>query len=250
MHEQSKVHRDMKAANVLLGYHHSLESYQALIADFDLAVDFDLAFSSEFPHSDVSDDDSYGIKIKAMGSPYQLSPEVLRAQHKNGTGYISKEDAKAQDLWAAACILYRMICGHLPFAPGAMTGNIPPEESKTDRNFWQTPLGVKLQYDEITKFWHMEKLSDCKTKDDKDVFLNKADFGLETFQFLFWQPLLQANVDHKLLKFFRDVFALDPHQRLDSFHKIASHSSYMKSHFRNIWMSRLRELIDSLNTES
>ena len=86
LHESSKVHRDVKTSNVLLG-----PSGRAVLFDFGTVYDID-----------NPTDNAPGI----YGTPAFLAPEQIRAK---------EEPDKRSDLYSLGIVLYLMVSGRRPF---------------------------------------------------------------------------------------------------------------------------------------
>jgi serine/threonine-protein kinase len=87
-HGRGIVHRDIKPANILLS-----SQGQVKLADFGLA-----AFRAE--HAGIS------LPGQAAGTISYMAPEAM----------VSPKEADARvDIYALGCILYRVLCGRLPF---------------------------------------------------------------------------------------------------------------------------------------
>ena len=226
MHIKNVYHRDIKSENILIKDGH------ALIADFGLSVDAsdprDVYYYQGSPY------------IEATGTPWRLSPEVLKAQiapttsveYRNGDETFRRREvilkvklAAAADLWSAACVLYQMITSTKAgaFYPGAMIkGNAEKyNEQKSLSN------RAKIQLEEIQEFWSQEKKvpnNSQNISDAHELFPSSNPF---------WDKLLHRKVSIELLQFFRDLFAEDLYtQRLRSYDQITERLSawLRKSH--------------------
>ena len=93
-HERGVVHRDLKAANIVVSSSGSLK-----IVDFGLASRADVLMSDVATHASVA---GPGV---AVGTPYAMAPEQVR-----GGG----ADART-DLWALGVLMYEMLVGTRPF---------------------------------------------------------------------------------------------------------------------------------------
>ena len=84
-HPQGVIHRDLKPANIMLD-----EAGRPVLTDFGLVKDLGAtAITRE------------GCTV---GTPYFMAPEMIRGQF-----------LPASDIWQLGVVLYRMVCGHLPF---------------------------------------------------------------------------------------------------------------------------------------
>lgn len=91
-HSQSTVHRDLKPGNIILTQR--AEGFRPVIVDFGLAINDSLGSPSR--------------RGMIAGTPNYMSPEQAR-----GAGH--RIDGRT-DIFALGVILYRMICGELPFS--------------------------------------------------------------------------------------------------------------------------------------
>jgi serine/threonine protein kinase/tetratricopeptide (TPR) repeat protein len=91
-HSQSTVHRDLKPGNVILTQR--AEGWRPVIVDFGLAI-------SDSPGATSS-------RGLVSGTPNYMSPEQAQ-------GFGHRIDGRT-DIFALGVILYRMLCGELPFA--------------------------------------------------------------------------------------------------------------------------------------
>ena len=118
-HANNVVHRDLKAANIILS-----DAGRVKIVDFGLARRDDLAMQSTMA--------SAVPQGAPAGTPYAMAPEQVRGD---------RADART-DVWALGVLLYEMAVGHRPFAaatvpdlfsailrdqPRAMPGSVPPQ---------------------------------------------------------------------------------------------------------------------------
>jgi len=88
MHSKYVCHRDLKPENFLLQAPGPIESCTVKIIDFGLATIF-----------------QEGSMMKSrVGSPYYMSPEVLK-----------KSYTQATDMWSLGVVMYAMLCGYPPF---------------------------------------------------------------------------------------------------------------------------------------
>jgi len=88
MHSKFVCHRDLKPENFLLQAPGPIENCTVKIIDFGLATIF-----------------QGGVMMKSrVGSPYYMSPEVLK-----------KSYTQATDLWSLGVVMYAMLCGYPPF---------------------------------------------------------------------------------------------------------------------------------------
>jgi len=94
-HDHGVVHRDFKAANVILAENDS----RAKIVDFGLARREDRMLA------DATTMASLVPAGSVMGTPYAMAPEQIRGEHS---------DART-DIWALGVLLYEMVCGMKPF---------------------------------------------------------------------------------------------------------------------------------------
>jgi len=117
-HDQGIIHRDLKPANILLD-----EAGNAYLADFGLA-------KTVGGTHDLTADGS------VLGSPAYMSPEQARG---------AKLDRRS-DIYAFAILIYRALCGHLPFeadtAWGYITKHITEEPVSIRTHAPDLPAGL------------------------------------------------------------------------------------------------------------
>jgi eukaryotic-like serine/threonine-protein kinase len=94
-HEHGVVHRDLKAANVIVTNRGQLK-----------IVDFGLARRQDTAMADVTRIDSVAPIGTLAGTPYAMAPEQLRGE---------MADART-DIWALGVLMYEMVSGTRPFA--------------------------------------------------------------------------------------------------------------------------------------
>jgi serine/threonine protein kinase len=104
-HASDIVHRDLKLSNLFL-------TARADGTRIIKVLDFGIAKFTE-----AGSDELTGTKV-LLGSPHYMSPEQFRA---------AKTVDHRTDIWALGIILYRMVCGRMPFrgsAPGQLYGAV------------------------------------------------------------------------------------------------------------------------------
>lgn len=87
LHENNIIYRDLKPENILLG-----DTSHACLSDFGLSKDF-------------IDSDGQDRANSFVGSPFYVSPDVLR----------QKKYGKEVDWWSFGILLFRMLAGAVPF---------------------------------------------------------------------------------------------------------------------------------------
>ena len=132
-HDQGIIHRDLKPANILLD-----EAGNAYLADFGLA-------------KTVGGTHDLTAAGSVLGSPTYMSPEQARG---------AKLDRRS-DVYAFAILIYRALCGHLPFEADTAWGYITKhinEEPLSIRTFapglpagLDTVLGAGLAKDPASR---------------------------------------------------------------------------------------------------
>nr|CCC89721.1 putative serine/threonine-protein kinase [Trypanosoma congolense IL3000] len=99
LHEQSVIYRDLKPENILL-----TEDGHCVLADFGLSKDFyNPAVGENAATSDMRAN-------SFVGSPFYVAPDVLK----------QREYTYAVDFWSFGILLYRMLCGRVPFSGKSM----------------------------------------------------------------------------------------------------------------------------------
>lgn len=94
LHENKVIYRDLKPENVLL-----TNDGHCALADFGLSKDF---------NNEGTDADLRANSF--VGSPFYVAPDVLR----------QTEYTDAVDFWSFGVLLFRMLCGRLPFTGKSM----------------------------------------------------------------------------------------------------------------------------------
>eukprot|EP00668_Euglena_longa_P034400 GGOE01044207.1.p1 GENE.GGOE01044207.1~~GGOE01044207.1.p1 ORF type:complete len:380 (-),score=59.92 GGOE01044207.1:565-1704(-) len=90
LHDNNIIYRDLKPENILLG-----SNSHACLSDFGLSKDF----------VDSGSGDGQGRANSFVGSPFYVSPDVLR----------QKKYGKEVDWWSFGILLFRMLAGAVPF---------------------------------------------------------------------------------------------------------------------------------------
>jgi serine/threonine-protein kinase len=102
-HSLDVVHRDIKPSNIFLAVEHGLD-------DFVKLLDFGIAYALK--EGRLTQDG------QVMGTPPYMPPELLQGN----------EPTKASDIYALACVVYRMLGGRTPFAardlPDVISGHL------------------------------------------------------------------------------------------------------------------------------
>jgi len=88
-HQHGVIHRDLKPENILL------QHGQPVVADFGIALSLSATAGTRLTEVGIS-----------LGTPAYMSPEQATGE--------TEIDARS-DLYALACVVYEMMCGHPPF---------------------------------------------------------------------------------------------------------------------------------------
>jgi len=99
IHSQGFCHRDIKPENAIIADN----GRRLKLIDFGLAKGLD------------------SVKTRGVGTPDYMSPEIIKQEGEPTT---SKYDAKACDVWSAACMLYIMLTGKYPFQAPSAPNNV------------------------------------------------------------------------------------------------------------------------------
>ncbi len=95
-HALDIVHRDLKPENIMLAYRASTDEQVVKVLDFGIAKLLG------------QNADTYGTAAGLLfGTPAYMSPEQCRGEIDS--------IGPATDIYALGCMLYEMICGHLPY---------------------------------------------------------------------------------------------------------------------------------------
>ena len=135
-HEKGVVHRDVKAANILVGNGGAVK-----------VVDFGLAYAGA--HS--AQLTSTGAIV---GTPVYMSPELVN-------GEVSKDPR--MDIWAAGVILYRLITGEFPFTgenvPSTLINIIQNKEKSAEEIDKTLPPNLAAQLHACLEKDHAKRLA-------------------------------------------------------------------------------------------
>lgn len=108
LHEQGLVHRDLKAANLLVD-----AKGRVKVGDFGVAM---------LHKSNVGDSNDQGSGVEYLvGSPYWMAPEVIKSGglfgEKRGGGMFSATTPDWRcDIWSFGCLLIELCTGNPPYA--------------------------------------------------------------------------------------------------------------------------------------
>jgi calcium-dependent protein kinase len=135
MHSHGVIHRDVKAANILLG--DQSEDADVKLGDFGTAVPFELDFV------EVED---------LVGTPWFMAPENLRQQYH-----------PSSDVWSVGVMTYQLLSGKMPFNDRGNPFN--PSMAKIWRSILEdTPAMSSARWDNVSED-AKDFMRTCLTKD-------------------------------------------------------------------------------------
>eukprot|EP00033_Pygsuia_biforma_P004368 GCRY01004787.1.p1 GENE.GCRY01004787.1~~GCRY01004787.1.p1 ORF type:complete len:973 (-),score=205.38 GCRY01004787.1:29-2947(-) len=94
LHSQHIIHRDIKAANVLVDHHGAMK-----LSDFGCSKQFETLMGN-------ADESGRGLGRTLRGTPYWMAPEMIRE-----AGY-----GRKSDIWSLGCTVIEMLTAENPFA--------------------------------------------------------------------------------------------------------------------------------------